>query len=301
MRILVSGSHGLIGSALLTALESAGVEVLPLVRTRVDDGKPGVSWNPDAGSIDADRLENLDAVVHLAGESLASGRWTNSLKARIRESRVQGTDLLSRTLAGLRCPPRTFLSASAVGYYGNRGDKVLTEETLSGSGFLAEVCREWEEATRPASQAGVRVALLRFAMVLDAHGGALAKMLPLFRKGLGGPLGGGGQYWSWIMLEDAIGAIVHILNTRSLSGPVNLSSPSPVTNREFTECLGKALGKPAFIAAPAFALRVAVGEMADEALLASTRVMPAKLRASGFAFRYEDLEEALGTVLQKGR
>jgi uncharacterized protein (TIGR01777 family) len=249
-----------------------------------------------AGTIDASALEGVDAVVHLAGENIAQ-RWTSSQKAKIRDSRIKGTQLLCETLARLSSPPKVLVSASAIGYYGDRGEQILTEDSPLGRGFLAEVCRGWEAATEPARQRGLRVVPLRFGVVLSPAGGALAKMLPPFRLGLGGMVGSGRQYMSWIALDDVVGAIQHAIVTDTLQGPTNAVAPQAVTNQEFTKTLGKALGRPTVFPLPAFAARLMFGEMADELLLASTRVQPAKLLGSGYRFRYPELEDALRHVL----
>jgi len=298
MDILVSGSRGLIGSALVSFLTAEGHRVIPLVRSKPDSpAADAVRWDPEAGRIDPVGLEGLDAAVHLAGENLAEGRWTAEKKARIRDSRVRGTQLLCAALAGLEQPPQVLIGASAIGYYGDRGEETLTEESEPGSGFLADVCREWEAATEPATQRGIRVVNLRFGMVLSATGGALATMLPPFRKGVGGVLGNGKQFMSWIALDDVVGVIYHALLTPSLQGPVNAVSPHPVTNRQFTRILGKVLRRPTLLALPAFAARLAFGEMADALLLASARVEPTRLLETGFAFRYPELEGALRHLL----
>ncbi len=291
MRILVSGASGLIGSALIRRLAPSH-EVVRLVR-RAAATEAEIAWNPDKGTIDAGALEDLGAVVHLAGENVGSGRWTAAKKARIRASRVEGTSLLARSLASLVRPPRVLVSASAIGFYGDRGGEQLDEASSAGSGFLAEVCRAWEAAAAPAAEAGVRVVLARFGVVLAREGGALARMWPLFRFGLGGCLGSGRQFMSWIALEDAVGAIAFLLENESLQGPVNVTSPQPVTNRHFTASLGRVLRRPTLLHAPAFALRAALGEMADEMLLASARVYPRRLLDSGYRFARPDLETAL--------
>jgi len=297
MRILVSGSSGLVGAAVVRHFAAPTDEVIRVVRREPKPGVSEVRWDPEAGTMAAGGLEGLDAVVHLAGENVAAGRWTPAKKDRIRKSRVEGTRLLARTLAGLKRPPKVLASASAVGFYGNRGDEELDEGSPPGSGFLAGVCREWEAATEPAAQAGIRVVLARLGVVLAREGGALARMLPLFRFGLGGRLGSGRQFMSWITLEDAVGAIRFLLENDSLCGPVNLVSPHPATNREFTAALGRALRRPTFLPAPAFALRIALGEMADEMLLASARVLPRGLLASGYSFSHPALEPALRRIL----
>jgi uncharacterized protein (TIGR01777 family) len=242
-------------------------------------------------------LEGFDAVVHLAGESIA-GRWTAEKKAKARDSRVNGTLLLSDALAGLERPPKTMVSASAVGYYGNRGDEVLTEDSFPGQGFLAGVCEEWEAATESASSAGIRVVRTRFGMVLASKGGALEQMIRPFRLGVAGKLGSGKQYWSWVAIDDVTGIVQHALATESLQGPVNAVSPNPVTNEQFTQTLARIIGRPARLTVPPFALRLAFGDMADEALLSSARVVPQRLLTSGYSFSYPDLERALRHLLK---
>jgi uncharacterized protein len=298
MNILVTGASGLIGSALVSFLASAGHDVIRLVRSQPRPGEKAARWDPMAGTIETSALEGVEAVVHLAGESLAE-RWTLEKKVRIRESRVKGTRLLCESLAQMTTPPRVLVSASAIGYYGDRAGEILTEESAAGRGFLAEVCRAWEAATEPASQKGIRVVPLRFGVVLSGTGGALGKMLPPFRMGLGGVLGSGRQYMSWIALDDAVGAIHHTMMTGSLQGPVNAMAPNAVTNQEFTKTLGKVIGRPTIVPMPAFAVRLMFGEMADEVLLASARVQPAKLLASGYTFRYPELEAALRHLLER--
>ena len=296
MRILVTGSSGFIGSALVSSLTAAGHTVTRLVRREPKDGE--VLWNPATSSIDAAALEGHDAAVHLAGENIA-GRWTPAKKARIKESRVKGTRLLAETLARLTKAPKVLVSASAIGYYGDRGDAVLREESSSGSGFLAEVAREWEAATQPAALKGMRVVNLRIGVVLSPQGGALAQMLLPFKLGLGGKMGTGRQYMSWIALDELVNIIQHALAAETLKGAVNAVSPKPVTNLEFTKTLGRVLGRPTIFPMPAFAARAAFGEMADELLLGSTRVEPGRLVASGYQFRYPDLEGALRHLLRK--
>ncbi len=296
-RILVSGSTGLIGSALVLRLAEAGHTVDRLVRTHGEAQQDEILWQPDQKVIDRGSLEGFDAVVHLAGENLGTSRWTREKKEKIRASRVAGTRLLAEALAACERPPVVLACASAIGFYGSRGDDVLSEKSEQGSGFLAGVCREWEAACSAASDRGIRVVNLRFGVVLAPHGGALAAMLPLFRKGGGGRLGNGRQWWSWISCADAVGAIEHALGTDSITGPVNVVSPRPVTNREFTKTLGHVLGRPTVLPTPAFALRLLLGEMADELLLASCRVEPARLLATGYAFRHPDLEATLHDLL----
>ncbi len=297
MKVLVTGSSGFIGSALVRSLTGEGHVVIRLVRSSSEAETSVVRWDPERGAVDVGRLEGYDAVVHMAGENIAGASWTPERKARIRDSRVGGTRLLCDSLRRLDRPPRVLVSASATGYYGDRGDAVLREESLPGKGFLADVCREWEAATKGASRKGLRVVNLRIGMVLSAEGGALAKMLPAYRAGVGGRIGSGEQYVSWIALPDLVGVIRHALSTTSLEGPVNAVSPHAVTNREFTKILGRVLGRPTLVPLPAFAARLLFGEMADELLLAGARVEPAKLIASGYAFRFPDLEAALRHLL----
>jgi hypothetical protein len=298
MRVAVSGSTGLVGSELVTVLSAGGHDVVRLVRRVPAPGEKAVRWDPERGEVDAAGLEGLDAVVHLAGENVGSGRWTAARKAAIRDSRVKGTRLLCEALAGLVRPPGTLVCASAVGYYGDRGEEVLTEESPPGAGFLPGVSREWEAASGAASRKGIRVVTLRFGMVLSPKGGALARMLPLFRAGLGGVIGGGRQYVSWVALDDLPLIILHAFQHRDLSGPVNAVAPRPVTNREFTEALGKALSRPTPLPVPAFALRLAVGgEMADALLLSSARVVPKRLIDTGYTFLSPELEPTLRRLL----
>jgi uncharacterized protein (TIGR01777 family) len=300
MKVLVSGSTGLVGSALVRELSGRGHDVIRLLRPSPGGGEKGESrWDPESGIVSLGKSGGMDAVVHLAGESIAEGAWTPERKATIRDSRVKGTRLLCESLLRLERPPETLLCASATGYYGGREDEVLREESPPGEGFLAGVCREWEEATGEAVRRGVRVVNLRIGMVLSAEGGALARMLPAFRAGAGGRIGSGKQYMSWIALSDLVGVILYALVTDSLAGPVNAVAPGSVTNREFTKVLGRVLGRPTVAFLPAFAARLLFGEMADELLLASTRVEPAKLVASGYRFRYPELEGAMRHALGK--
>jgi uncharacterized protein (TIGR01777 family) len=297
MKILVTGSSGLIGSALIPVLSAGGHTVVRLVRAETERGGGIVRWDPIAGTLDRPAIEGFDAVVHLAGEDISSGTWTQAKKARIRQSRVDATRLLARTLASVDRPPAVLACASAVGYYGDRGDQILTEESGPGTGFLAAVCHDWEAAAAPAGEAGVRVVHLRLGVVLSADGGALARMLGPFRLGMGGPLGSGRQYVSWIAMDDAVGAIGHALSTRTLRGAVNVASPRPVTHAEFARTLGHVLGRPTVLGMPAFAVRLMFGEMADEVVLASQRLEPARLLSSGYQFRFPDLERALRHLL----
>lgn len=291
LAVAITGATGLIGRALGAFLTSGGHRVTRLVRGTPHPGD--VRWDPATGRIDAAILEGHDAVVHLAGENLAAGRWTRARKERVRMSRVEGTRLLADTLSRLARPPKVLVAASAIGYYGDRGDEILTEGSASGDDFLAAVGREWEEATAPAERAGIRVVRLRFGVVLTPAGSALAKMLPAFALGLGGRLGNGRQWMSWISLDDAIGAIHHALIIPALRGPVNGVAPQPVTNAEFTGTLGRILHRPTIIPIPATALRLLFGEMADATLLASTRVVPDRLLGTGYLFRHPTLEGAL--------
>ncbi|MCH7744674.1 MAG: TIGR01777 family protein [Chloroflexi bacterium] len=298
MNILVTGSSGFIGSALVPLLVEEGHSIVRLVRRQPSPGSHEVRWNPETGSIDADALTGIDAAVHLAGENLADKRWTPMQKARIRDSRVNGTRLLAETLARLEPRPKVLVSASAVGYYGDRGDEILIEDSRPGADFLAEATEAWEAAAQPAARAGIRVVNLRSAMTLYPTGGPLKRMLPPFRMGLGGKLGSGRQFMSWVSLQDSVRVFHHALITDSLEGPVNVTSPSAITNAEFTKALGRALSRPAPFTVPPFVLRIMFGEVAD-ALLGSARMDPAKLLATGFVFQHIELESALREMLQK--
>jgi uncharacterized protein (TIGR01777 family) len=299
VRVLVSGASGLVGSALVPFLSTGGHRITRLVRS-TDNAKDTIAWNPATRQLDVGVLEGFDAVVHLAGENIAGSRWNAEVKQRIRDSRIQGTQLLSETIAKLERPPRVFVVASAIGYYGNRGDEMLTEESAMGTGFLAEVCRDWEAAAAPARQRGIRVVHLRFGVILSPRGGALAQMLTPFRLGAGGVLGPGSQYMSWITLDDAVGAIAHVMDRDNLAGPVNVTAPEPLTNRQFTKIMGSVLYRPTIAWMPAFGVRLMFGEMADELLLSSARVQPRKLIDSGYAFRHPDLARALRFMLGMG-
>ena len=294
-RIVITGASGLVGSQLTAFLTSGGHEVVRLVR-RQPPGSGEAFWNPATGDIDAQALEGADAVIHLAGEGIAGRRWSVRTKERILRSRVDGTRLLSETLARLERPPRVLISASAVGYYGARGEEVLAESDGPGQGFLADVCRQWEAATEPAERAAIRVVRLRIGAVLSARGGALAKMLPVFRMGLGGAVAGGRQWVSWIALDDLIG-IIHYLIFADISGAVNAASPYSVTNAQFARTLGRALHRPTPFRVPAVAVRLMFGEMGQALLLEGARVRPGVLEASGFRFRHPDLEVALRNEL----
>ncbi|MBZ5670343.1 MAG: TIGR01777 family oxidoreductase [Acidobacteriia bacterium] len=300
MRILLTGSGGLIGRALVPTLTAGGHEVTRLTRSRAPTATGQISWNPSSGTISAESLEGFDAVVHLAGESVA-GRWTSRKKARILESRAKGTRLLSESLAQLRHPPGVLVSASAVGFYGDRGDEIVNEASPAGSLFLSEVATAWEAATEPAARRGIRVVNLRIGFVLSAAGGGLAMMLLPFKLGVGGRVVNGRQYLSWVALDDVLGAVLHVLTSDALRGPVNVVAPHPVTNLEFTKTLGRVLRRPTIFPMPAFAARLAFGEMADNLLLASTRAVPSRLLATGYQFRFPQLEAALRHVLGETR
>jgi uncharacterized protein len=294
MEVLVSGATGVIGSALTPELEGRGHRVRRLTRTPRSEGDIG--WDPETGAIDGD-LSGAEAVVHLAGESIAEGRWTKEKKRRILESRRKGTRLLAERIAELSEPPSVMVSASATGYYGDRGNELLTEESEPGSLYLSEVCREWEAAADAAREAGVRVVHPRFGIVLSTEGGALGTTLPIFKLGGGGRIGSGRQYWSWVSLDDVIGAIVHAIGTDDLGGPVNVVTPDPPTNAQYTKVLGRVLGRPTIFTVPAPAARLGLGEIADELLLASARVEPVRLQETGYSFRHPGLEEALRYLL----
>jgi uncharacterized protein (TIGR01777 family) len=297
MQILVTGATGLVGSTLVPALREAGHEVRRLVR-RESQIQPGdVLWEPLRGQLEQASLEGIEAAVHLAGESVASGFWTAAKKESIRRSRVDGTRILCECLARMEAPPSVVVCASAVGFYGSRGEEVLTEESAPGSGFLAEVCQQWEASASAAVERGIRVAHLRFGLVLSEKGGALRKMLPAFRLGGGGPIGNGKQYVSWISLDDTARVIQHVLADEHLAGPINAVAPHSLTNAEFTRTLGRVLRRPTVLRVPAFAIHMVLGEMADELLLASARVQPAKLVSSGYTFRHPELEPALRELL----
>lgn len=298
MKILVSGASGFIGRALVASLTAEGNSIVRLAREKTTGAEEQVLWNPEAGTLDTTSLEGLDAVVHLAGENIA-GRWTARKKSRIYDSRVKGTRLLCESLARLASPPPAVLSASASGYYGDCGDAVLREDHPPGAMFLSRVCQDWEGATEPASRRGLRVVMVRLGVVLGTGRGALARLLTPFRLGLGGRIASGRQYMSWITLDDVVGAIRHILTRSALRGPVNVATPNPVTNAEFTRSLARVLHRPAVFPLPAFVARAALGEMADELLLVSARLEPAKLSFNGYAFRFPQLEPALRHILGK--
>lgn len=292
MSILVSGTGGFIGSALFDFLKSQGENVTRLVRGATPAPRD-IWWDPRVGSISPERMAGIDAVVHLAGASISSRRWTPTWKSEIRDTRIHTTRFLAEACAAMSHQPRVFVCASAVGFYGDRGDERLTEKSAAGKGFLADVCREWEQAAQPAREAGIRVVHLRLGMVLGTGGGALAKMLPAFRWGLGGRLGTGRQFMSWISIDDVVAAIHHVLYNDDIHGPVNIVSPNPVTNAEFTRALAEILRRPAVMGLPAPLLRILLGELADELLLSSTQALPAVLSDAGFTFQHADLRTAL--------
>ncbi|MDJ0522021.1 MAG: TIGR01777 family oxidoreductase [Planctomycetota bacterium] len=289
LKVVITGASGFLGRTLVPFLTTGGHEVVTLAR----GDREGPSWDPAAGRLDPALLEGADAVIHLAGENVAGGRWSAARKERILRSRTDGTGLVARTIAGLERPPAVFVCASAIGVYGDRGDEALDEDSEGGTGFLADVVRAWEAVCTPAADAGVRVVNLRFGIILGAAGGALARMLPPFRLGLGGRLGSGRQVMSWVGVDDAAAAVLHALRSEELSGPVNVTAPEPLSNRAFTKTLGRVLRRWTFLPAPAFALRLLFGEMGDAVLLRGARVLPKRLLATGFRFRHPDLESCL--------
>lgn len=297
MRVVVTGSSGLVGSKLKNVLTEAGHQPVRLLRKRA--GKEGdLHWNPASGELDPSQLEGVDAIVHLGGENIAAARWTDEQKKKMRDSRINSTKLLVDTIGKLQNKPKVFVCASAIGYYGDRGSEELTEESTMGRGYLAELCKDWENAAKPAADFGVRVVNLRIGVVLAKDGGALSKMLPPFQMGVGGNLGSGKQYMSWISLDDVAGAILHCIETDKLSGPVNAVAPVAVTNAEMSKTLAKVLNRPAIFPAPAFALKLALGEMADELLLSSAKIVPTKLQETKFQFQHPDLEQAIRAALK---
>ena len=296
-RIAVTGASGLVGRRLVPELRNNGFETVRLVR-RKPTANDEVLWDPDRGTIDAEGLQGVTGAVHLAGDNVASGRWTEAKKASIRNSRVRGTELVAKTLAGLSPKPRVLVSASAIGYYGVRGSEALDELASAGTGFLADVCRDWEAATEAAREVGIRVVHARIGIVLAPDGGALAKMKVPFLLGVGGKIGDGSQYMSWITLNDLVSALVFALQREDLQGPVNMVSPTPVTNAAFTAALGRVLKRPTFLPVPKFALRLGAGsEMANEMLIGGARVVPSALHAHGFGWEHTELEPALRSVL----
>lgn len=297
MDVVISGSSGLLGTALVDSLQASGHRPIRLVRRRPQPGADEIHWDPAGGRIDAPAMEGAGAVVHLAGAGIGGRRWNDAYKREILESRTSGTSLLASTLAGLTSPPKVFLSASGVGFYGSRGSEVLTEDSPSGGGFLAEVCRRWEASAQSAVDAGITTTFLRTGVVQARHGGALAKQLLLFRLGLGGRIGSGTQYLAWITLADHVAAMRFLIDT-PLAGPVNLTSPNPVTNLVYTKALGRVVRRPTLVPVPSFAPKVVLGsEMTDELLLVSQRALPARLEAAGFRFQHREIEPALRAVL----
>ncbi len=301
LRILISGSHGLIGSALEKKLTAAGHTVLRLVRpdSQGDRQSEDISWEPSQGRLAPAEMAGVDLVIHLAGANIAGKRWSTSYRRAIKSSRIDSTTLLSRCLARLPHPPRLLLCASATGFYGPRPpEEVVDEHSVPGDGFLADVCRQWEASAQPARDAGIRVVHLRFGMVLSPHGGALVRMLPVFRLGLGGRLGSGRQMMSWVAVEEIPPIVHHLIQHEEIEGPVNVTSPHPVTNREFTRILASTLSRPAFLPVPAFVIRWVFGQMGEELLLSGVRAIPAKLTETGYAFRHSRLDECLPAILR---
>lgn len=292
--VAVTGASGMVGSALCQNLAADRWTVLKMVR---QSSPRDLFWDYSTRQIDSQKLDGVQAVVHLAGENIAGGRWNDARKQRIRNSRVQGTRFLCESLAKLANPPAVLVCASAIGFYGNRRDAILGEDSPPGSGFLPEVCVEWEKATQAAIDRGIRVVNIRIGIILSRVGGALQKMLLPFKLGLGGRVGSGAQYWSWVSLPDIVGITQHVIETQTLTGPVNAVSPNPVTNSEFTRTLGKVLGRPTLFPMPAFAARLAFGEMATALMLASARVAPLRLRETGYHFKFQDLESALRNAI----
>ncbi len=299
MDVAITGASGLIGTALTSSLRATGDRVAPLVRRPVRAGEDAIEWNPAEGRVDASSLEGIHAVVHLAGAGIGDKRWTDAYKREVLDSRTGPTRLLTGTLASLQRPPSVLVSGSAIGYYGDRGDELLTESSGPGDLFLSEVCVAWEAAAQPAIDAGIRVTFSRTGIVLDAHGGALPKLLPLFKLGVGGRMGSGQQWWSWVSIDDEIRALRWLIEN-DVSGPANLTAPQPVTNAEFSKVLGRVLHRPSALPVPSFGPKLLRGpELAQELLFASQRVQPDALVSSGFTFNHPDLETALRAVLDK--
>lgn len=292
-QIAISGASGMVGSALRDALTSDGADVCSISRSNRNGDSSTIVWDPDSGIVNPDRLDGIETVVHLAGESIASSRWSEKQKARIRDSRVEGTRNLVKSMAAISNPPKTLICASAIGFYGDRGDEELTEESVPGSGFLPEVSMEWESAADTALELGMRVVKVRIGLVLSPQGGALQTMLFPFRMGVGGVVGSGKQYWSWIGLADLVRVLQFCIHHEEVSGVINAVSPTPVTNHEFTKTLGSVLNRPTILPVPGFLAKMALGEMANDLLLASARVLPARLQTLGFSFENADLEQCL--------
>lgn len=299
MKVLISGASGLIGSRLIPFLEERGHEVLRLVR-REPKGPGEVRWDPAAGTIDSEALAGVEAAVHLSGASIAEGRWTAARKKLLLDSRIDSTSLLAKTLAGLEPKPKVFLSCSAIGYYGDRGDEALTERSAKGGDFLCDLCEKWEQAAKPAKDAGIRVVHPRIGVVFAPEGGALAKMLFPIKMFVGGPLGNGRQYMGWISMLDILGAFEFLMQRDDIEGPVNLAAPQPATNKEVTKAIGLVLGRPAIFPVPGFVLRLMLGEMADLLLLASQKVVPERLREAGYEFKHPELTLALAELIHAG-
>jgi uncharacterized protein (TIGR01777 family) len=299
MKVLISGSTGLVGAALSENLRRDGHEVARFVRPGEEIRVGDVRWDPQSREFNAAAADGADAVVHLAGASIADGRWNDARKLILRSSRVEATHYLVAALAKLKKPPKTLVSASAIGYYGNRGEELLTEESAPGGGFLARLARDWEAEAARAEQSQIRTVILRFGVILAAHGGALAKMLTPFKLGVGGKIGTGKQWMSWLTLGEAVGLVRYALETTSLRGALNAVSPTPVRNIEFTRALGQAVHRPTILPMPAFAARAAFGEMADALLLSSQRVIPRRLQEAGYQFRAPELDGALQEVLKR--
>jgi uncharacterized protein (TIGR01777 family) len=295
LRIALTGATGMLGTALTPVLAAAGHVVVPISRREIAGG---IRWDPIEGRLDAAALDGIDAVIHLAGESLADGRWTADRKAVLRQSRVASTRLLATTIASRPTPPKVLICASAIGFYGDRGDEELDEQSPGGTGFLADLVRDWEGSADPARAAGIRVVHARFGVILSREGGALAKMVGPFKLGLGGPFGDGQQWLSWVAMADVLGILTMALDDHRLAGPVNVTAPNPSRNHDFATALGAELGRPAVVPIPAFALRLALGEMADEALLFSSRVLPRRALDAGYRFRFPELRAALHEVLR---
>lgn len=298
MKILVTGSSGLVGSQLIPFLNSQGHEVVPLIRNK-NHGSDDIFWDPENEEIDFSSLNGFDAVVHLAGENIANKRWSPEQKQKIKNSRVKGTKFLCESLSKLNKPPKVLISASAIGFYGNRPNEVLHEHSDHGHEFLSSTCQEWEEATRDAKAAEIRVVHARFGVILSTRGGAMSKLLLPFQLGAGGIIGDGKQYMSWVDIEDVVGAIYHAIQDEQISGPMNVTAPNPVTNHEFTKTLGKVLFRPTIFPMPAFAARLAFGEMADALLMSSSFVEPRTLQDNGYKFQYPDIESSLRHLLGK--
>lgn len=300
MRVLISGATGLVGTALVSALRGDGHAVGQLVRPGGTASTGDVHWDPTSGTVDLTAMEGAEAVICLSGANIGAGRWTEERKKVLRSSRVDSTRLLVDSLTKLKQKPRVFIGASAIGYYGNRGDEILTESSAAGTDFIAQLAREWEAESMRAESAGIRTVILRFAVILSTKGGALPRMLPPFKLGAGGRLGSGKQWMSWVALEDAVGIIRAAVTNVLIRGPVNVAAPAPVQNAEFTRVLARVLHRPAIFPAPAFVLRIALGEMADSLLLASQRVIPERARAAGYKFRHDNLEFALRDIIGGG-